>query len=64
MKIDYSDGDGDVATFSLKRPPVNSFSMDFMNEIIRGLETVENKKCRGLIITSVSFLTKLKLVYR
>lgn len=53
LRIDYND-DGQVATLSLNRPPVNSFSMDFMNEITHALETIENSNCRGLIITSVS----------
>ena len=39
----------------MKRPPVNSLNLEFMQEIRNSLVTLEqNKKCRGLILTSVS----------
>ncbi|XP_031554505.1 enoyl-CoA delta isomerase 1, mitochondrial-like [Actinia tenebrosa] len=44
---------GQIATVELNRPPVNSFSMQFMEEIIRTLESIEkNNKCRGIVFTS------------
>ena len=45
---------GRVATIELNRKPVNSFSLEFLEEINTNLEMLENdKECHGLIITSV-----------
>lgn len=42
-----------VAVMKMKRPPVNSLNLEFMQEIRNSLVTLEqNKKCRGLILTS------------
>lgn len=53
---------GQIATVEFNRPPVNSFSMQFMEEIIRTLENIEkNNGCRGIIFTSVSHHANIKV---
>jgi len=44
---------GKVAVLELNRKPVNSFSLDFLQEINEGLDKLENDRdCQGLIVTS------------
>ena len=48
------DKQGKVAVLELNRKPVNSFSLDFLEEINEELDKLEtDKECLGLIITSV-----------
>ena len=45
---------GSIAILELNRKPVNSFSMEFLQEINSNLDELENDQdCQGLIITSV-----------
>lgn len=45
---------GKVAVLELNRKPVNSFSLDFLQEINEELDKLENdRECQGLIVTSV-----------
>ena len=45
---------GKVAVLELNRKPVNSFSLDFLQEINEELDKLENDRdCQGLIVTSV-----------
>ena len=45
---------GSIAVLELNRKPVNSFSMEFLQEINSSLDELENDQdCQGLIITSV-----------
>ena len=45
-----------IATMKLNRPPVNSLNLEFLTYILITLEKLENnKQCRGLILTSVSY---------
>lgn len=45
---------GKVAVLELNRKPVNSFSLDFLQEINAELDKLEtDHDCQGLIITSV-----------
>ena len=45
---------GSIAILELNRKPVNSFSMEFLQEINSNLNELENDQdCQGLIITSV-----------
>ena len=45
---------GSIAILELNRKPVNSFSMEFLQEINSTLDELENDQdCQGLIITSV-----------
>lgn len=47
------DGTTGVAVLTMKSPPVNSLSLDFLNEFTIGMEKLEmDKACRGVIITS------------
>ena len=47
---------GKISVVELNRKPVNSFSLDFLQEINAELDKLENDQdCRGLIITSVSY---------
>ena len=46
---------GKVAVLELNRKPVNSFSLDFLQEINENLDQIENDQdCCGIVITSVS----------
>ena len=46
---------GKVAVLELNRKPVNSFSLDFLQEINENLDQIENDQdCCGIIMTSVS----------
>ena len=48
---------GKVAVLELNRKPVNSFSLDFLQEINVELDKLEtDQDCQGLIITSVCSL--------
>lgn len=52
VNLDIKDS---VAVMELNRKPVNSFSMDFIEEITSSLQGLEkNSDVRGLILTSVS----------
>lgn len=42
-------------TAALQRPPVNSLNLELMTSFLNLLKDLENDKCRGLILTSVSF---------
>lgn len=45
-----------IAILELNRKPVNSFSMEFLQEINSKLDELENDQdCQGLIITSVCY---------
>ena len=45
---------GNIAILELNREPVNSFSLDFLQEINAELDKVEvDQDCKGLIVTSV-----------
>ena len=45
---------GNFAILELNREPVNSFSLDFFQEINAELDKVEtDQDCKGLIVTSV-----------
>ena len=45
-----------IATMQLNRPPVNSLNLEFLTDILITLEKLENnRQCRGLILTSVSY---------
>jgi len=45
---------GSIAILELNRKPVNSFSMEFLQEINSNLDELEKDQgCQGLIITSV-----------
>ena len=45
---------GSIAILELNRKPVNSFSMEFLQEINSNLDELEkDQDCQGLIITSV-----------
>ena len=45
---------GDFAVLELNREPVNSFTLEFLQEINAELDKVDSdKECKGLIITSV-----------
>ena len=47
---------GSIAILELNRKPVNSFSMEFLQEINSNLDALENDQdCQGLIITSVCY---------
>ena len=47
---------GSIAILELNRKPVNSFSMEFLQEINAKLNELENdQECQGLVITSVCF---------
>ena len=47
---------GSIAILELNRKPVNSFSMEFLQEINSNLDNLENdQECQGLIITSVGY---------
>lgn len=47
------DKQGKVAILELNRKPVNSFSLDFLEEINEELDKLEtDKECQGLIVTS------------
>lgn len=47
---------GSIAILELNRKPVNSFSMEFLQEINSKLDELENDQdCQGLIITSVCY---------
>ncbi|NXI44967.1 ECI1 isomerase, partial [Galbula dea] len=50
VELDKSSG---VATMKFKSPPVNSLSLDFLNEFCTSLEKLEkDRACRGVIFTS------------
>lgn len=51
LKVDEK---SNVATLALNRPPVNSLNLELLQEIHDAIDHVENSKCRGLILTSVS----------
>ncbi|XP_077590520.1 enoyl-CoA delta isomerase 1, mitochondrial [Stigmatopora nigra] len=52
INVDLNQKTG-VAVMQMKSPPVNSLSLDFLNEICINLEKLEmDKSCRGLILTS------------
>lgn len=44
-----------IATISLNRPPTNILNMEMMQQLISSLKESEQNKCRGLILTSVSW---------
>ena len=45
---------GGFAVLELNREPVNSFTLEFLQEINAELDKVDSdKECKGLIITSV-----------
>lgn len=47
---------GSIGVLELNRKPVNSFSMEFLQEINSKLDELENDQdCQGLIITSVCY---------
>jgi hypothetical protein len=57
VKVQLQD---EVAILELNRKPVNSFSLEFLEEINTTLSDLENNRdIRGLIVTSVSYLTVL-----
>lgn len=44
-----------IVTISFNRPPMSSFTLELLEEFSKALdETNENKKCNGIILTSVS----------
>ncbi|XP_003228704.1 enoyl-CoA delta isomerase 1, mitochondrial [Anolis carolinensis] len=50
VELDENTG---VATMTMKHPPVNSLSLEFLTEFSISLEKLENDKaCRGVILTS------------
>ncbi|KAM3598069.1 uncharacterized protein V6R79_013150 [Siganus canaliculatus] len=52
IKVDFDQSIG-VALIRLQRPPVNSFSLDFLTEFCITMEKLEmDNSCRGVIITS------------
>lgn len=56
IKVEVNDKSG-VAIVTLNRPPVNGISVDFLHSLKKTVGNLEANKCRGLILTSVSFLT-------
>lgn len=62
MKVDVKN---DVALVELNRKPVNSFTMDYLEEIISTLHSLEERSdVRGLILTSVSLFPCFPANYR
>lgn len=58
IAVEVNDETG-VATLNLNRPPINALNLELLKsfkETIKGLE--DNKKCKGLILTSVRFTLK------
>lgn len=44
-----------IAVLTLQRAPVNSLNLDLLQEMEKSLDEVaKNKKCKGLVLTSVS----------
>lgn len=52
--VEVNDKTG-IAIVSLNRPPVNSLTLEFLNEIAETLDDLERNKSKGMILTSVSF---------
>lgn len=48
------DNDG-IATVTMQRPPVNSLNLDLLQAMSKALDEVAKNKCKGMILTSVSF---------
>lgn len=49
-----------IALMKMKRKPVNSLNLEFLQDIRNTIVTLEqNKKCKGLILTSVSNVFKI-----
>ena len=44
-----------VATLTMNRPPVNGLNYELLRDIKESIEEIESNKCRGLILTSVSW---------
>ncbi|MCJ8739679.1 hypothetical protein PDJAM_G00049940 [Pangasius djambal] len=52
IKVDLDSSTG-IAVVKFQNPPVNSMSLDFLTELLIGLEKLElDKSCRGVILTS------------
>lgn len=51
VKVNEKSG---FVTATLQRPPVNSLNLEFLTSLSNLLQDLENDKCRGLILTSVS----------
>lgn len=45
-----------VVTVAMKRPPVNSLSLELVTELTNTMMQFEKDKCRGMILTSVRFI--------
>ena len=46
--------EGEISIVKMSRAPVNSFSLEFLEELNLVLEDLENdRSCRGIILTSV-----------
>lgn len=54
LSVDVNEKTGFV-TATLQRPPVNSLNLELMTSFLNLLKDLENDKCRGLILTSVSY---------
>jgi Delta3-Delta2-enoyl-CoA isomerase len=51
LNVDDKSG---YATLSLNRPPVNTINLELLLAFSKALDDVEEQKCRGMILTSVS----------
>lgn len=45
-----------IATLSLNRPPVNSLNLELLQNLKETINSLEDNKCLGLILTSVCLL--------
>lgn len=52
-----------IAVLKMRRPPVNSLTLEFLQEINQALVTLEqDKSCKGLILTSVRIMNNVGIV--
>lgn len=55
LAVEINDKTG-VATINLNRPPINALNLELLQNFKETIKQLEaNKKCQGLILTSVSF---------
>lgn len=53
IEVDNKTG---FATLSMNRPPVNLLNLELINSLTRSMKEMEQNKCRGKILTSVSLV--------
>lgn len=52
-KVDVNEKTG-VALVTLNRPPVNGLNLELLSSINKVIGDLEDNKCRGMVLTSVS----------